>query len=75
MVVQVVVKQMHDETQGNLVGEANVMMTCYDASFSDHIVKVLPDESHVTNMASRRLMMEYCPQGSLQDLLDRRIAR
>ncbi|KAH9216251.1 kinase-like domain-containing protein [Leptodontidium sp. 2 PMI_412] len=26
-------------------------------------------------MASRRLMMEYCPQGSLQDLLDRRIAR
>ena len=56
MAIQVVVKQMHDETQGNLVGEANVMMTCYDASFSDHIVKVLTDEIHITNTAICRLM-------------------
>ncbi|KAI6710476.1 hypothetical protein JHW43_006981 [Diplocarpon mali] len=54
--------------------EATMMRNCRLPSLSDHIVEVLtPPSLFVPGL--QRLILEYCPQGSLEGLINRRIQR
>lgn len=67
---QVVVKQAKPTVLDNLLNEAYRINDARALSFSEHVVRLVGQE---ITLGMSQLLMEYCPQGSLQELLKRRI--
>lgn len=75
-VTKLAVKELNAGVNGDLAAEGNFMMRLNTAN-SEHIVRLerdpVPEEGWDGRV--RRLLMEYCPMGSLEGLLNRRWRR